>query len=133
MKKIFVFILCLGFGLATSQKYKLPEHGIFKEKTSERKPAQYPGGIQMFVQDVTKEIKTNRITSSKNEKALANAQFIINIQGEIEQIVVTGNNQDLNKEVKRVLKSMKTKWIPGERDGKPVSVPYRLPFVVNFE
>lgn len=133
MKKILAFILCFGFGLAFSQKYTLPEHGIFKEKTSERKPAQYPGGIQMFVHDVTKQIKPNRIKSSKNEKAVANAQFIISTQGEIEQIVVTGNNQDLNKEVKRVLKSMKTKWTPGERDGKPVSVPYRLPFSVNFD
>ncbi|WP_336701943.1 energy transducer TonB [Chryseobacterium indologenes] len=133
MKKIVTFALCLGFGLAFSQKYTLPDHGIFKEKTTERKPAQYPGGISMFINDVTKEIKTNKIRNSKNEKVRSNAQFIINTQGEIEKIVITGNNKDLNKEVERVLKSMKTKWVPGELDGKPVSVPYNLPFIVNFE
>ncbi|MCD9618318.1 energy transducer TonB [Chryseobacterium gleum] len=133
MKKIAAFILCLGFGLAFSQKYTLPDHGIFKQKTPVRKPAQYPGGISLFVQDVTKEIKTNRIISSKDEKAQSNANFYINTQGEIEKIVVTGSNKSLNKEIERVLKSMKTKWTPGELDGKPISVPYNVPFTVNFE
>jgi len=133
MKKIFAFILCLGFGLALSQKYTLPDHGIFKQKAPERKPAEYPGGIYKFIHDVTKEIKTNRIISSKDEKAQSNAQFYINTQGQIEKIVVTGSNKDFNKEVERVLKSMKTKWIPAELDGKPISAPYNVPFTINFE
>lgn len=133
MKKIITFFVCLGFGFAFSQKYTLPDHGIFKQKTPERKPAQYPGGISLFIQDVTKEIKANRIISSKEEKARSNAHFYINTQGEIEKIVVTGSNMSLNKEVERVLKSMKTKWTPGELDGKPTSVPYNIPFTVNFE
>jgi hypothetical protein len=133
MKKIFALILCLGCGLLFSQKYTLPDHGIFKQKAPERIPAQYPGGTHMFVHDVTKEIKTNRIVSSKDEKARSNAHFYINTQGEIEKIVVTGSNKDFNKEVERVLKSMKTKWIPAELDGKPVSAPYNVPFSINFE
>lgn len=137
MKKILIFIVCLGFGLASSQEKKAedlpsdhPPKGV--SASEERKQAEYPGGINVFMRDVFKKINTKRLKGGAG-KAQANARFSVNSQGDIDKLVVTGNNETVNKEVERVMRSMKTKWTPGEFKGSPVETMYNLPFVVNFD
>ncbi|MBP2617372.1 energy transducer TonB [Chryseobacterium jejuense] len=134
MKKLSLLVLLLGSSYAFSQikiKDPLPTHGIFQEK-KERKAAEYPGGIGTLIKDISKEIKTGRIRGARSGQIRSNAKFIVGLDGKIAKVEVTGDNQDLNSEVERVLKSMKTKWIPGEQNGTPVETWYRVPVVVNF-
>ncbi|AYZ14476.1 hypothetical protein V2E39_06810 [Chryseobacterium arthrosphaerae] len=135
MKKIVIFIAFLGFGLAFSQEKKTEEPSDYPPKgavSEERKQAEYPGGINTFMRDVFKKINTKKLKGGAG-KAQANARFSVNTQGEIDKLVVTGNNETVNKEVERVMRSMKTKWVPGELKGNPVETMYNLPFIVNFD
>ena len=47
--------------------------------------------------------------------------------------VVQKTNPDVDKEAIRVLKSLKTKWEPGYKDGEAVRTRYTLPIVVAAE
>ncbi|MBB6332506.1 protein TonB [Chryseobacterium sediminis] len=135
MKKIFAFILCLGFGLVLAQEtttQPAKDHSRDKYISEQSKQAEYPGGISAFMREVTQKINSNRIKGSKG-KARSNAKFSVNAKGDIETIVVTGENESLNHEVERVMKSMTTKWTPGEYKGNSVMIWFNLPFVVNFD
>ena len=53
-------------------------------------------------------------------------QFRIDETGNIQDIKARAPHADLEKEAKRVIASIPT-MIPGEQNGKPVSVMYSLP------
>lgn len=137
MKKISTFILCLGFGLAFAQTQETKtqpteDHSRNENIPEQSKPSEYPGGISAFMRDVTQKINSNRIKGPKG-KARSNAKFSVNTKGEIETIIVTGENESLNHEVERAMKSMKTKWTPGEYKGHPALIWFTVPFTINFE
>ncbi|WP_121486657.1 hypothetical protein [Chryseobacterium sp. 7] len=137
MKKIVAFFLCLGFGLVFAQtKETQPkpatDHSRDKYIPEQSKQAEYPGGIQVFMREVSQKINTNRIKGAKG-KTRSNAKFSVNAKGDIETIIVTGENESLNHEVERVMKSMKTLWKPGEYKGNTVMIWFNLPFIINFE
>jgi len=134
MKKIATLILCLGFGFAFSQikETETPPTGAPASTSEERKQPEYPGGINVFMREVSRKINVKQIKGGQG-KAQANAKFSVNTQGEIDKLVVTGSNETVNKEIERVMKSMKTKWTPGEYKGSPAEIQYNLPFVINFE
>lgn len=137
MKKIIVLILLLGFSFAFAQAQATetpPTHNHSRDRFNPdaRKPAEYPGGISTFMQEAAGKIKTNKIKGAKG-KIKAKAKFAVNIAGEIEKVSVTGDNEDFNKEIERVLLSMRKKWKPEEYKGTPVLSWYNLPFIMNFE
>ncbi len=137
MKKILAFILCLGFGavFAQTQEAKTQpteDHSKDEYTPEQSKQAEYPGGISAFMRDVTQKINSNRIKGPKG-KARSNAKFSVNAKGDIETIIVTGENESLNHEVERAMKSMKTKWTPGEYKGYPALIWFTVPFSINFE
>lgn len=134
MKKIAAFIVCLGFGLAFSQtkETETPPTGTSASTPEERQQAEYPGGINAFMREVSRKINTKRIKGGAGQ-AKANAKFSVNTQGEIDQLQITGNNETVNKEIERVMRSITTKWTPGTHKGNPVVIWYNLPFIVNFE
>ena len=47
--------------------------------------------------------------------------------------VVQKTTTEIDKEAIRVLKSLKTKWEPGYKDGEAVRTRYTLPIVVSAE
>jgi hypothetical protein len=137
MKKILAFILCLGFGLAfaqaeENQTQSVENHSGDQLNPEQSKPAKYPGGVQAFMQEVSQKIKITRIKGA-NGMVRSKAKFSVNVKGDIETIIVTGENESLNHEVERVMKSMKTKWTPGEYKGYPIMIWFALPFIVNFD
>ncbi|MDV7696730.1 energy transducer TonB [Chryseobacterium soli] len=136
MKKLLAFILCLGSVLAFSQVKEtesppFESHSTDTHASEEPKQAEYPRGINVFMREVSQKINIKRIRGTGQVRA--NAKFSVNAQGEIEKISITGSNETMNKEVERVMKSMKTKWTPGEYKGSPVEIWYTLPFIVNFD
>jgi protein TonB len=137
MKKILALILCLGFGLAFSQTQEAKvqptaDHSRDEYVPEQSKPAEYPGGLSAFMREVSQKINSNKIKGAKSRTS-SKAKFSVNAKGYIETIIVTGENESLNHEVERVMKSMKTQWRPGEYKGNPVMIWFTLPFSINFE
>lgn len=135
MKKLLAFILCLGSVLVFSQVKKtesppFESHSTDNHASEKPKQAEYPRGIDVFMREVSQKINIKRIKGTGQVEA--KAKFSVNAHGEIEKISITGSNETMNKEIERVMKSMKTKWTPGEYKGNPVETWYTLPFTVNF-
>lgn len=132
MKKILFLFLSLGFCLCFSQAKETVVNPSTGTTTEERKQAEYPGGINVFMREVSQKIDIKRIKGGPGQ-VRASAKFSVNTQGVIEKISITGSNENVNKEIERVMKSMTTKWTPGEYKGRPAEIFYTLPFIVNFE
>ncbi|PTT42122.1 hypothetical protein DBR28_02780 [Chryseobacterium sp. HMWF028] len=137
MKKILVFIVCLGFGFAFAQTQETKtqpkeDHSRDQHNPEQSTPAEYPGGVQAFMREVSQQINTNRIKGAKG-RTRSNAKFSVSAKGYIETIIVTGENESLNQEVEKAMKSMKKQWTPGEYKGNPVLIWFTLPFTINFE
>ncbi|PWN65631.1 energy transducer TonB [Chryseobacterium viscerum] len=137
MKKILALILCLGFGLTFAQTEEnktqpVENHSGDQHNPEQSKPAEYPGGLSVFMREVSQKINSNKIKGAKSRTS-SKAKFSVNAKGYIETIIVTGENESLNHEVERVMKSMKTQWKPGEYKGNPVMIWFTLPFVINFD
>jgi len=89
----------------------------------------FPGGIQKFYDYVG-----NNFQKSENEtgrKLTVRVSFVIEKDGTISDVRVVQNpGEGLDKEAIRVLKSLKTKWQPGIKDGQPVRTIFTLPISV---
>lgn len=137
MKKIVAFILFLGFGLVFAQAQETQpkpteDHSRDKFIPEQSKQAEYPGGLSAFMREVSQKINTNRIKGAKG-RTRSNAKFSVSAKGYIDTIIVTGENESLNQEVEKAMKSMKKQWTPGEYKGNPVLIWFTLPFTINFE
>jgi len=137
MKKITFFFLLLNSVAVFSQiqeptKASPVDHSEEQSVQVVDKPADYPVGINGFKQTAGRKVKVSHIKGVRG-KVQAYAKFLVNVNGEIEKLTVTGENKDFNKEVEKAIKSMKTKWTPAEHKGTPVNTLFTLPFVVDFE
>ncbi|PKF75227.1 energy transducer TonB [Chryseobacterium sp. PMSZPI] len=135
MKKLILLSFLLGCSLCFSQvndENIPPTRGTPSDRPEDRKPAEYPGGITAFMQEAANKIQPKKIKGVTGN-IRAKAKFSINTNGEIEKVFVTGDNQDFNKEVERVILSMSKKWKPEEYKGKPVLSWYTVPITLNFD
>ncbi|MBL1221674.1 energy transducer TonB [Chryseobacterium sp. L7] len=129
MKKITVFALLFLSAAAFSQTQETVKSSQ-TEQTD--KPAEYPGGFGGFRKAVGQKIRIDRIKGAKG-RIESKAAFSINLKGEVENLVVTGENESFNKEVERAIRSIKPKWNPSTQQGTPVEAKYTIPFAVTFE
>lgn len=134
MKKLIVLVLLISFAKIFAQenaenKESLGQKLVINEFT---KPAEYPGGINVFRNNFAKMFRADKINSKGVVKS--EAQLIISEDGEVTDIKITGNDPSMNKEMERVMKLLsKTKWIPAEINGKPVKYRFKLPMTMSFE
>ncbi|SHG28185.1 energy transducer TonB [Chryseobacterium sp. OV279] len=129
MKKITVLALIFLSVTAFSQTQETVKPSQ-TEQTG--KPAEYPGGFGEFRKTVGQKIRIDRIKGAKG-RIESKAAFSINLKGEIENLIVNGENEDFNKEVERAIQSIKPKWKPSTQQGTPVVAKYTIPFAVTFE
>lgn len=137
MKKLALLLFLMGSNLAFTQVKEaeiLPIQDQSEEPlfSKDNKPAEYPGGMMALRKDVADKIKTNKIRPIKG-KFVSKAKFIVNTKGKIENIVVTGDHPDLNREIERAIKSLKTRWKPAESYGIIVRSYYSFPVTLEFE
>jgi len=95
------------------------------------KIAEYPGGINSFRKLISKNMYIEGIT----ERGIlqSDAQFVISENGKLENIKVLGDNKDMNRQVAQAIKSQnKTKWKPGEINGKPVKSLFKLSIAMQI-
>jgi len=140
MKNIFAIVLCLVFGFGFSQ-VKEPEtvqpqavNDSARVRINRKvdSPAEFPGGMNAFRRAFSRNFSISRLSGKIRETTKTEAQFLIDTEGNISSIIVTGDNPALNKEMERVLKSIKTKWKPAMYKDQPVEYHMRLPLILNY-
>jgi protein TonB len=90
----------------------------------------YPGGISNFYNFVARNF--NAVDLNNETILTVYVSFVVEIDGTMTDIVVLRNpGYGMDKEAIRVLKSLKTKWEPGIKNGKPVRTQYTLPIKVK--
>jgi len=92
---------------------------------------EYPGGIKKFYEYVGNNFEKPSIDDV--EKISVYVSFVIEKDGSMTDIKVLRNpGYGLDKEAIRVLKSLKTKWKPGVKDGQKVRTQYTLPITIQM-
>jgi len=140
----------LFFGVVCAQEKPKPEEiAIY---TSTNVPNFPDGGINGFHQLVASKIKYNRIDPFQHLPAeqarelrhlilerrpvpktilKSSLEFIVEIDGTLSGISAKGENSSFNKEIERVVKSIKTRWIFEE--GEKKKTPMRMPIKMTIE
>ncbi len=137
MKKIIpcIFILVPAVALSQIQEgVKAPptEQSLRQELSDDSTVAEFPGGLTALRTVIGNKINTRKIKAAKG-RITSKAKFAININGEIEELTVTGDNESLNQELAKVIKSLKMKWKPGTYKNNPVKTWFIFPLHMNFE
>jgi protein TonB len=89
---------------------------------------EFPGGISAFYAFIGDNFEKLEI----EETVSVIVSFVIEKNGSMTDITVLRNaSPSVDREAIRVLKSLKTKWKPGLKHGKPVRTEYKLPIKVK--
>ena len=95
--------------------------------TSVEQMPQYPGGDAALLDDVAKNICYPSAAQENGIEGRVVVRFVVTQNGSVGDVqVVRGKDPDLDKEAKRVIKTVK-KFSPGKMNGKAVNVWYTLP------
>ena len=96
------------------------------------KMPEFPGGMAKFYTYVGNNFNRPEIDAERVLKVYVS--FVIERDGSITDIMVKNDpGYGIGKEAVRVLKSLKTKWIPVVLNGKPVRTAYNLPITIKGE
>ncbi|KUJ51698.1 hypothetical protein [Chryseobacterium sp. JAH] len=131
-KAIQLFFIFIG-SLAFSQDHEEIKSTIISNDsiyTQADIPGEYPGGINAFRTAFTKVFNFNPNSKGKVSSVVS---FVVSDQGQIEDIVATGENKKMNKEMEKAIKKLSNVlWKPAEINGKPVKFRFRLPISMEF-
>ena len=107
---------------------EVEENVVFK--VVETMPS-FPGGDAALMKFISDNVRYPAIAQENGIQGRAICQFTVEKDGSISdiQIVRSAGDETLDKEAKRVIKSM-PKWSPGKQRGKAVRVSYTIP--INF-
>lgn len=138
MKKGIFLFLIFFVGFAFGQYVPIENKNIDKTPLGESiytvvdQTPEFPRGINAFRTKISENFKTKTI--SGNEGTLkATAKFYIDKNGKINGLTVSGGNSYFNNEIMRVLKSIKTTWIPAKINNEYVNSWFIIPITMNFE
>lgn len=96
------------------------------------KNPEFPGGIKAFLTYVGNNFKTPDVELDGSVKVYVS--FVVETDGTLTDIAVRRDpGYGLGAEAIRVLKTLKAKWKPGMKDGKPVRAYYNLPIAVEMK
>lgn len=117
-----------------------PGRGIAPEGAGDGEPVmvalldqapQFPGGVGKFIETVGERFRAPDATSADVMKVYVS--FVVEKDGSMSTIKVMRDPHNMGAEAIRVLKSIKTKWKPGRKNGKDVRTAYTLPIVVQVK
>jgi periplasmic protein TonB len=93
---------------------------------------EFPGGMAKFYTYVGNNFNRPELDAERTLRVYVS--FVIERDGSITDIMVKNDpGYGIGKEAVRVLKSLKTKWIPGVLNGKAVRTAYNLPITIKTE
>jgi protein TonB len=108
------------------------ENNIVNSAVLDKLP-EFPGGINKFYSYVGNNFEKPEIENITNTMRIF-VSFVIEKDGKMTDIqVLKDPGYGLGKEAVRVLKSLRTKWIPGMLAGKAVRTAYNLPISVKMQ
>ena len=157
--KLFVLAAVLFFGVVCAQE--TPKSLPVKSTEDKNiilnyvdKEAVFPdGGVNGFRNLQASKVNTNKINEYENlpkeevkkiKKLISQKKpiskttissvltFIVELDGTISDISAKGENQSFNKEIERAVKSIQTKWIPSEANGKKIRSRMKFPIKMVF-
>ncbi|KQB41651.1 energy transducer TonB [Flavobacterium aquidurense] len=93
---------------------------------------EFPGGMAKFYTFVGNNFNRPELDAEKTLKVYVS--FVVERDGSLTDIMVKNDpGYGIGKEAIRVLKSLKTKWIPGVLNGQAVRTAYNLPITIKTE
>lgn len=105
--------------------------GLETTATVDKMPG-FPGGLDAFYEQVGRKYRVPELEMSRTFKVYVS--FVVEKDGSMSDIKVARDpGHGLGAEAIRVLKSIKTKWTPGQKKGQPVRTAYSLPITVNVK
>ena len=142
-------ILFFGVVCAQEKPKSQPTKDTEKVKASDIYVDFPEGGVNGFRHLVASIIDPNKINEyehlpmevqekiKKNNAApdiilTATLTFTVELDGTLSRISAKGENQSFNREIERAVKSIQTKWIPREANGKKIRSQVRIPIKMVF-
>ncbi|MGQ2984965.1 energy transducer TonB [Flavobacterium sp.] len=105
--------------------------GLETTATVDKMPG-FPGGLEAFYEQVGRKYRVPELEMSRTFKVYVS--FVVEKDGTMSDIKVARDpGHGLGAEAIRVLKSIRTKWVPGQKKGQPVRTAYSLPITVNVK
>lgn len=94
--------------------------------------AEFPGGLAAFRKKVFNNFDTS-VMDGDEGMVKSEVTFVVERDGSITDVKVTGSNSTMNKEAERTVKSIRDKWAPAKINGQAVRYRYRMPISMQFE
>lgn len=140
MKKHFAFLLIvLGAISIDAQKDSIHSPDVkvgsdYGKKAPLDKTPEFPGGHAAFMKLIIGNFNTSRLAKQNIAKARAIAVFDIDKEGNMINLRMESyDNEAVKTEFLRALNTIKTKWIPGEKNGEKVKMRMRQPLQFNLD
>lgn len=95
--------------------------------------ADFIGGVNAFRTKVLQNFDSSVIENETGEVVKAVVTFVVERDGTISNIKVSGENTDFNKEAEKTIKGIKGKWNPAKFQGENVRSYFRFPISMQFE
>ena len=95
--------------------------------------ADFIGGVNAFRTKVLQNFDSSVIENETGEVVKAVVTFVVERDGTISNIKVSGANADFNKEAEKTIKGIKGKWNPAKFQGENVRSYFRFPISMQFE
>ncbi len=108
---------------------KPKDTSVKKSFELDRQPS-FAGGIKNFYEYIGSHFDRSNLDEDTSVRVLVT--FVIEKDGSMSDIkVVAKTNQIIDNEAVRVLKSIKTKWTPGIKDGESVRTQFTQPIIIK--
>ena len=95
--------------------------------------ADFIGGVNAFRTKVLQNFDSSIVENETGEVVKAVVTFVVERDGTISNIKVSGANTDFNKEAEKTIKGIKGKWNPAKFQGENVRSYFRFPISMQFE
>lgn len=134
MKKLLLILFAIyaNFALAQVQNGDKQSSSEKSEKIYEyvEKIAEFPGGMNAFRDEFMKNFKTRKVNGTG--KVSCEIVFVIERDGTLDDVKISGSNSSFNAEADRAIKKIKQKWSPAELNSVKVRYRYRMPIAMIF-
>ena len=110
---------------------KVEDPNIILDSKSVDVAADFKGGINAFREKVAQNFDTESV--DKTGMVSGVITFVVEKDGSISNLKVTGSSFDFNSEAERTVKAIKTKWTPAQLKGKAVRSSFRMPISMKIE
>ena len=95
--------------------------------------ADFIGGVNAFRTKALQNFDSSVVENETGEVVKAVVTFVVERDGTISNIKVSGTNTDFNKEAEKTIKGIKGKWNPAKFQGENVRSYFRFPISMQFE